>query len=98
MNKTMESISFAARWRRQAYTGGELINSQLVCDSAVDGDGDYHVYRAVDAASNRTVCTGFNFSEYDELGLTLQSHTGLTYDMMRLSWLRRRWILPFGMD
>jgi hypothetical protein len=98
MNKTAEAISFAARWRRQPYTGGQLINGHLVCDSAVDGDGDYHVYRATDTASNRTVCTGLNFSEYDDLGLTLQPNTGLTYDATILAARALDFAIRNGLD
>jgi hypothetical protein len=80
MNKTAEAISFARRWREQPSTAGQMVNGKVVCDSVLDGDGDYHLYKAVDPATNRSVCTGLNFSEYDEAGFDIQSHTGLTYD------------------
>jgi hypothetical protein len=80
MNKTAEAISFADRWRKQPHTAGQMVNGEMVCSSAVDGDGDFYLYKAVDPVTNRTVCTGLNFSEYDQLGFSIQSHTGLTYD------------------
>jgi hypothetical protein len=80
MNKTAEAISFADRWRKQPHTAGRMINGEMVCSSAVDGDGDFYLYKAVDPVTNRTVCTGLNFSEYDERGFDIQSNTALTYD------------------
>jgi hypothetical protein len=80
INKTAEAISFADRWRKQPHTAGRMINGEMVCASALDGDGDFYLYKAVDPVTNLTVCTGLNFSEYDPLGFRIQSHTGLTYD------------------
>jgi hypothetical protein len=80
MNKTAEAVSFAGRWRKQSSTAGQMVDGKLVCSSLLDGDGDYHLYKATDPITNRTICTGLNFSEYDEAGLKIQSHTGLTYD------------------
>jgi hypothetical protein len=80
MNKTAEAISFASRWKKQPSTTGAVVNGKQVCNSAVDGDGDFHLYKAVDPVSNHTVCTGLDFTEYDEVGFSIQSHTGLTYD------------------
>jgi hypothetical protein len=80
MNKTAESISFASRWRKQNNTAGNFVDDNIVCNDALDGDGDYHLYEAVDPITNRIVCTGLNFSVYDELGFSIQPNTALTYD------------------
>jgi hypothetical protein len=80
MNKTAEAVSFADRWRKQPHTAGRIVNGEMTCNSALDGDGDFYLYKHLDRLTNATVCTGLNFSEYDELGFNIQSNTGLTYD------------------
>jgi hypothetical protein len=80
INKTSEANAFAGRWKKQPSTIGQVVNGEKICNSALDGDGDYYMYKAIDTNSNRTVCTGLDFATYDDLGFDLQSHTGLTYD------------------
>jgi hypothetical protein len=98
MNKTPESISFARRWRQQPYTAGQMINGELVCNSALDGDADHHLYKAVDPVTNRTLCTGLNFSKYDERGFNIQSNTGLTYDATILAAMALDFAIRNGLD
>jgi hypothetical protein len=98
MNKTAEAISFASRWRRQSSTAGRYVNGRLACDSALDGDGDYHLYQALDPITNRTICTGVDFSEYDEVGFDIQSHTGLTYDATVLAAMALDFAIQNGLD
>jgi hypothetical protein len=98
MNKTAESISFAGRWRKQKRTAGILVDGEMVCDAELDGDGDHYLYKAVDPITNHTICTGLNFTEYDELGFGIQPNTGLTYDATIMAAMALDFAIRNGLD
>jgi hypothetical protein len=77
MGKTEESVTFARRWAQQPSRVGKVVNGELVCDNTTDSDGNY-LYQAV--FNETTVCTGLDFSLYDEFGSSLHPQAALTYD------------------
>jgi hypothetical protein len=77
MGKTEESVTFARRWAQQPSRAGKVVNGELVCDNTTDSDGNF-LYQAV--YNETTVCTGLDFSLYDEFGSSLNPQAALTYD------------------
>jgi hypothetical protein len=77
MGKTEEALTFARRWAQQPSRGGKVVNGELVCDNTTDSDGNF-LYQAV--YNETTVCTGLDFSLYDEFGSNLHPQAALTYD------------------
>jgi ABC-type branched-subunit amino acid transport system substrate-binding protein len=73
-NRTSAAKGFARRWREQPSRAG----TAGVCDSTTDDDGNFYLYKAT--VNQTTVCTGLNFSAYDESGFDMQPYTALTYD------------------
>jgi hypothetical protein len=73
-NRTSSAKGFARRWRKQSSRAG----TAGVCDSTTDDDGNFYLYKAT--VNQTTVCTGLDFSAYDDAGFDMQPYTALTYD------------------
>jgi hypothetical protein len=77
MGQTEEALTFARRWAQQPSRAGKVVNGELVCDNTTDSDGSY-LYQVVH--NETTVCTGLDFSLYDEFGSFIHPQAALTYD------------------
>jgi hypothetical protein len=78
MNRTLLAREFANRWRNQPSHAGEYVGGRWVCDNSTDDDGNFYLYQTT--VNGTTLCTGLNFSRYEETGLNIQPYTALTYD------------------
>lgn len=68
---------FAQRWVAQPSTAGQLVGGNLVCDSTMDSEGIYYLYRSQTDASK---CAGFDFGSYKGDGSDIAPYAALTYD------------------